>query len=483
MNILKDSVYMIFGKSIKTLGNLIFTMIISRVLLQEELGTYKQIMMISTLLFTIVPLGIPTSISYYYKNINLKKKSELITNSNVFLLLLSTIIGLVLFIFQKQLSIIFNNQMLSINVLGLILFACTMILSSIIENCFVASDKSVYISKYNIYYYIVYYILASLIIIKTKSINLVLIFMSIAEFIRIILLNVKFYKNEDLVLKTDYKFLKEQFIFCIPLGLAAIVQNINTELDKMFISLKYTPVESAIYSNGSMNIPFVGLVSITVASVTLPIMVQHYKEYGFEKVVKIWNNSCIIVFIVLTSVFFGIAYYASGYIELIFSSRYLDSLPVFMIYMIKLPLSFTVFGNILIILGKQRATLYNMIGAVLVNCILNYVFLNIFGLVGPAISSVLIHIILIVLQLIQISKASKMKINKLLPYKEMLISFIMIFLLSTSIKVFSGLFNMNNIKNLFIFGGMTVIISLSLMLFINKKAIFDLMKKGDLNER
>ncbi|WP_346885438.1 polysaccharide biosynthesis C-terminal domain-containing protein [Clostridium sp. UBA4395] len=474
MNIAKDSFYMMLGKSFKTFGSLVFTMIISRIFSMNDLGTYKQILMISTLIFTLIPLGIPTSISYYYSNLDNLKKSKLITNSNFFMLIVGIIVSVFLFLFKNILSDWLNNKFLYSNIIGLIFYSYSLIISSNIENSYISSGHSSYIGRINVIYYTIYYVLCGIFILKTNNINCLFILMGILEFIRSICLFYKFYKINKLKFITDFKFFYHQFLFCIPLGLSTIIQTINIELDKLFISYNYTPTQLAIYSNGAMSIPFVSLISISVASVILPILAKKYKNEGFKAVLDIWGNSTLVVFSLLSIVYFSIVYYSNGYISFIFSEKYISSLPIFIIYLIKVPLSCTVFGNILIVIGKRKLTLYNMILALLLNCVLNYIFIKCIGFNGPAISSVLIHIILIYLQLKQISKSTGYKISNLLPFKRMGIQLFITFIISLLFYNISKLFNLNSVLNLFIFGGLNAIFSLIIILYINKKLIIKL---------
>jgi O-antigen/teichoic acid export membrane protein len=271
-------------------------------------------------------------------------------------------------------------------------------------------------------------------------------------------------KKEKLRFIIDLSMMNTQIEFAIPLGVVAIVQSINTYIDNLFISNSYTPEQYAAYANGATDIPFVGIITVSVAAVILPKMSKEYNLDGnFNNVLQIWSESSKKTAIIMYPIFWIAILFSIGYIQFVFSDKYVvTSTPIFMIYLMKFPLYCTVYGNILIVLKMQKYVMYNSIIGVILGFILNFLFLKVFGIIGPAIANVLVQYIVVALQLLQIRKSSKVKLRCLMPYKELTNIFVIPAIVAIPFYIFSSFLPIQQWVKLVIFGiliyGITLIV-------------------------
>lgn len=468
MNTTRDSLIMTISKGVRALGLLLFTMIAARILSYNDFGTYKQMLLISNLIFVVLPFGIPTTISYYYNNLNEDKKDNLISNTLMILFFLSFIAVIIILLFQNNIADFFNNSLIREYIFPLSLYIFMMVFGSFLDNLLISSGKTVILGNFSVIYYSIYYTVLAILTYYLKDISLVFYTMFIMEFIRFIILMVIYKRGINFTFRPSITFLKEQLVFSLPLGLGLLVQTLNIYVDKMFISNLYSPEDYAIYANGAMDIPFVGIITVSFATVILPILSKTYNSNNdFKGVISIWEDSIIKTAAFIFPVFFILLTNSLGYISLIFSEKYLESNGVFLIYLLKLPLSITIFGNILIVLGKQKYILYNMTIGFVLNVILNFLFIKIFGIKGPAISTALIHLLLIILQLIQISKHSKTKFSELLPFKKLLILFTIPLIPTFITALIKIKLDFGYVVNLFLYGSFIFIFCLLLYIKFN----------------
>lgn len=418
----RDSMILTFSKGIRGLLMLIFNMLISRAFSQSVYGTYKQINLIINMLTAILTFGIPTSISYFYSLYDKDKKQKFIGNTILILSIISFFAGTTVILFKNQIASILNNNDLVFYINTVAIYVMIMILSSFLENWYITSNQSVLLGKIYIVYIISNFVVMVCSVLIFKELIVLIQGMVLIETIRTIIMYLLIKFKEDIKLGFDFGMAKTQIQFSISIGIVTIIQIINVYIDNIFVSNNYSTEEYAFFANAATDIPFVSIVTVSIATVVLPkISEVCNKEKDYKKMLSIWSDSCVKTSMIMFPIFWIALLFREGYISIVFSERYvLNSTPIFMIYLMKFPLYCTVFGNVLIALGKQKYIMYNSMIGVMLNIVLNALFIKIFGIKGPAISTVLVQYIVVFLQLKEISKSTKVKIRNLLEYKTML---------------------------------------------------------------
>lgn len=459
---LKDSIILTFSKGIRGILVLIFNMIISRLFTENLYGTYKQMNLIVTILTTICTIGIPVSISFFYPIYNHKNREKLLGNTVVTLLVLSVISSLLVIFFKDIIKMIFSNEDLILYIKIISAYVFIMIFSSFLENLYISSGKSVLLGKIYICYVVINFVVIVSSVLLTKNLYLIMEEFVLIEVIRTIVMIILILRYEKIKLLFDKVLLMEQLKFALPLGVVSIVQNINNYLDNLFISSNYTPAEYAGFANGAADIPMVGIVTISIAAVVLPKMSQEYnKSKDSKKLLSIWGKSCEETALIMFPIFWIVSLFSIGYIDLIYSEKYIEaSTPIFLIYLLKYPLYCTVFGNVLIVLEKQKYIMINSLIGICINIVLNFMFIKFFGIIGPAISTVLVQYLVVYLQLKEIGRGCNLKIRNLMPYKKLIKIFLVPSIIAIPIYLISRLIMLRDSASFLIFGVVIYILSI-----------------------
>jgi len=461
MNIMKDSFFLTLSKGIRSIVMMIVVMVMTRITSMEVYGAYRQLITLSTIILAIAPLGIPISVSYYYKNIDINQRSKLISNTAAICFICGLTGSLFFIIFKNQISKSLNINEIDNYLPGFSLYIFILVTSSFIENLYVSAEFAKKFSIYNSIYYIFFLIILIGVIYKGNKLSIIILVMSVMESLRFIFLLIWIMNKLEITFSVDTNFIKEQFIYCIPLGLVGIMQVLNTHLDKLIISGYFTSTEFAIYSTGTMEIPIVNLVTISLATAALPHMSKEYNtNHNIKEALQIWGKITITGAAIIFPIFFILGFYNKEYIGFLFSEKYFSCIPVFLMHLLRLPLSCTIFGNMLIIMGKQKVTIFNMLISIVINIVCNIFLIPIMGMTGATLSGVIMHITIIFLQLYQISKYTELKIRNLMPYNCLFKIFCVSFIVVLPIYLLSNLFNLQNIPKFFIFGSMAFFISM-----------------------
>lgn len=470
MNILKDSITLTISKGVRSLVMMVVVMLVSRKMEMGVFGSYRQLITLSYIITAIAPLGIPTSVSYYYKNFKKEKRDLLITSSIIMCLFLALVSVSICTLFNSYIGNALNIDNFSAYLFAFCSYVFILSASSFIENLYISSDNSKALSIFNIVYFLVYLLVSVIQISITTNVSSIFICMFILEIGRYVFYIFWINKKVNYKFNLDIPFMKEQLIYCIPLGLVTIMQTLNGHIDKLLVSGYFNSEKYAVYSTGTMDVPLISLVTISLATVALPNMSKEYNTNNdINAVMSIWREITILGALVLFPCFFILIFYNKGYIDFLFSSKYFVCIPVFIIRMFKLPLQCTVFGNILIVMKKQKVIILNMGITIALNILFNIMLIPVWGIEGAALSGVLVHLATIILQMKQISKYSKVKMGVLLPYRELGKIFLTSFIVTGIVYLVSNVFNINYIIKLIIFGGLMFILCMGA--FIQQKYI------------
>jgi len=264
--------------------------------------------------------------------------------------------------------------------------------------------------------------------------NLIFIY-SIGQFVLIVLILSTFLKNERQ--SFDFLKVKQQLKFVLPIGLSTIVSILIVKIDQLMISNLYPVDQFAIYSIGTLDIPFINIITVSTMTVLMPILVREYKSNNRDNFVVKWNESIIHIASIIYPIILFFIINSNEVITTIYTEKYAQSSPIFRIYMFRLFVKVTLFGHVIIALGKPKAILAISIITLFINLIANFIFIQLFGFHGPALATVISAFAISACQFIYISKKLEVSILRIWQWSKLLIvtSFsFMIAILSRSLK-------------------------------------------------
>lgn len=205
------------------------------------------------------------------------------------------------------------------------------------------------------------------------------------------LIAVSIYRSEysDVAARWEPGFLRRLLAYTVPLGLAGIVGSVHLMLDKLAMAC-WLDVESfAIYANGATELPIMGIISSSVAAVLAPEFVRFFQAGRLRDMLELWRSSVRTTAIFVFPLTASMLLYAPDAVAFLYSEKYLDSVPIFRIYLLLLPLRVTVYGSLLLAAGKSRTVFAaSVIGLVLASVILG-ALVPVCGMPGAAIAMVL----------------------------------------------------------------------------------------------
>ena len=248
-------------------------MIASRLLIKDDYATMKQTLLAYNFVAPLLMLGIPSALYYFLPRTRDRKKGIVL---DVFLLIfgLSVIFSLFLILGgAKLLAMRFNNPELEITLRWMIFYPIYVMPAGILSSILVTQNKTIVLTVYNVFSRLSLTLLAIWGIYYTKDYTgplFVQIFVPILFFPIIIWLSFKYIPGK--FSKPSVPHMIKIIKFAAPLGVATMLGSIMLQLDKVIVSLMCTPEEFANYVNGAFELPFIGIITGSIATIILADM-------------------------------------------------------------------------------------------------------------------------------------------------------------------------------------------------------------------
>lgn len=426
------SIILFVSKAFTVMVNIVSMMIISRFLPLEMYSNYREINTVLTLVISVASLGLPSSILYFMSS---NKRHVYLPNffmAMLFILMLLLPISIIsLFYFNYN----FNTFLFTEYWVFFILLFLFSFVGACIENLFIAFNtfKLLLINSFipNLVFicslfYTCYY--------KQTLVSLLLCLIS-REFIRILIL-LYFAK----VIKVESKHFSMEktmkiLTFGVPIGAAALIGAINTNLDKLIIGKFFTEKEFAVIATASYEIPILGLIGVSLFNILIPSLKDKYDNNRYSELIELWYRAGKVMITVVIPIVVALIVFANEIVTLIFSSKYIDAVNLFRVYQVNALSRIYYYGSLFLALGLSRLYTRNAIINLINNLILNIVCIKVFGMKGAAVANVISAQLLIFIQTSQLKKVLKVKSTELFPIIEFIKGTVLTFMITICIYV------------------------------------------------
>lgn len=412
-----EAVRLTTSKVITMVITLITSMLLARFRSLEEYGTYSQLLLVINLFTTLLMLGLPNSINYFLARADTAdEKKKFLSVYYSFSTLLSFLIGLILVLSVPIIESYFHNSNISKFYYFLAVYPWASIISSSIENVLVVYRKTAGLIIYRIVHSIA--LLGAILVIQWMGCGFgvyMLVFVIINCLFAIAVYLIAARLSNGLKPNLDKTFIRSILTFSVPMGLAAVVGTLNTEIDKLLIGFLMDTEQLAIYTNAAKELPL-SIVGSSITAVLLPRMARLIKQDRSHDAIALWGVATQLSFIVIAVIVCGVFTYAEDVMTFLYSSKYLPGITVFRIYTLNLLLRVTYFGIVLNASGQTKKIFWCSILSLILNIILNPLFYYAFGMIGPAIATFLAILFIQLLQLGMTAKVAKVQIAEVFPW-------------------------------------------------------------------
>jgi len=410
--------YIALGKALASVSSLAAGAILSRYLTKDAYGTYRQLWLIYNTVHPLIALGIPTSISYFIPQLKEAERGAFNLQTFTFLTLGGGALSILFFFGGSLMTKTFHNPDL-LPVARLFALVPVLTLPTLYyQNLFICLDRPLLVAGLSAG--LAFGRLLSVItpVVMGCGLDGVLIGLLVFSFFQFFVVTCLMFQPFGLRVKAwSLTLLIQQFRYAFPIGVASIVGMLTKQLDKIVIASFFTAAQYAIYANGAIEIPLIGVITSSVMAVLMPKFVELNLNGEQEKLIKLWHNAIRKVALIILPVMVFLLIYAPESLTLLFSSKYRESANVFRIYLLSLPNRVTTFGTILLSLGLSRLVMLYSFYALVLNVGLNYLLVMTVGFLGPAIGTLVAIYFVNYLQLRKISSLMNSDLSSIFPWQ------------------------------------------------------------------
>ncbi len=411
-----NTFYIFIIRFFPSLANLIVLLVYSHKLVPAIYGTYQNFWISLSIFYPFACFGIHVLIINYSKNTLAQIVSKL-KSSYYFLYAFWLLILCSLFAYLQW---HFLNIPVYISFLLLFSFSISIIVEAILM-VFKDFLQLIIVSAFFSLVYIFMHIYVLYIGFSLVQIFYFILFVTVAKLIFYsAMLRGKFNKIKNEIEESDNFDIKKIKTLCLHLGIFDIIQMLSTYLDKFVIALFLASEISAIYYNGSMNIPFLPLLLSAAGSAVLLQLVAEQKQDTHSNLVSLMNESGRVLSCIVFPLFFFLLFFRQELIVNLFSEKYRAAIPVFFVSILVLPMRAYSYTTALQRLHRGDLINIGAISELLIGCGLLYPLYLWKGLPGVAFSFVFSTYLQGFFYLFQTSKLLKVPLLSLIPYKNWL---------------------------------------------------------------
>lgn len=389
-----DSMFLAFAKVLSILFNLISAKILSTGLTLTEYGTYSQANLVNSIGASIILLGLVDALNYYFNRKDGDMEENLrrrIINTVFFCeIAVGVVLAAVILLGQDLVVAYFDNPAVRtllpiVSVLpvfaNLIYFYKVLLVGVGRAKVMSALSLILVLTRIAAVYLAVYTVK-----------NLLLIY---AVILLMDVVQITFY---EILLRRQGKginpfrispaHIKPIFAYGLPMGIYAITSSLSRDLDKLVVGRLGGTEELAIYTNCSKLLPL-DIIVTSFAMVLVPYIYGRVTEGKKEESAELFSSYLKVGYYSVWTLGTMILVAPEAIISFLYADTYVAGKSVFVLYIFDSMLRFASVHLILTAAGKAKRIMGYSIFAMVLNLVLNIAFYYLWGMVGPAISTLI----------------------------------------------------------------------------------------------
>jgi O-antigen/teichoic acid export membrane protein len=333
--------WLLIAKTLAFMLAFALPMLLTRTLSQSEYGLFKQVFLIVTTATAFLPLGFGMSAFYYLpREQSEKRRGQVILNILLFNLLMGAVACLVLVFWPGLIGKIFQDatvQRYSALVGAVIL---VWLFSAFLEIVAVANQELRLATVFIVFGQLSRTVLLLAAAIVFDSVT-ALIYAALIHGIlqSLVLLWYVSSRFPHFWRAFDWSLTGKQVAYALPFGFAGLLYTVQTDAHNYVVSHNFSPAIFAIYSIGVAQVPLIGVLRDSVSSVILP-RISYLQEQGQTRQILVLMASAVRKLAAFyLPMYFVLLITGREFLTFMFTSRYLQSWPIFAINLTLLPIS------------------------------------------------------------------------------------------------------------------------------------------------
>jgi O-antigen/teichoic acid export membrane protein len=390
--------WMMFAKTLAFVFSFALPLLLVRRLDQREFGLYKQVFLFVNTAFALLPLGVGMSAFYFLPRDEARaRQQQIVFNILLFHLFISGAVLLSLVLRPQILSALSNSAEMTgyAPLVGLVVL--TWVASSSLEMIAIARGELKLATLFVIsaqFTKAIFLLVAAILFATIESLLYAAIIQGVLQtVILVVYLRARygqFWRG------FEWPVIGMQLAYALPLGFASVLYRALLELDNYFVSYSFGPAAYAIYAVGCFELPLLGLLSDSIASVMIPRVSLLQKAGDRREIAELVARMMRKLSAVLLPFYAFLIVMGREFILVLFTAQYIESWPIFAINLTLVPLAIitSAYDPVIRAFAEHRYFLLRLRVVLLLLFIAALWFgLTRFGLLGAVVSMVSVNVI------------------------------------------------------------------------------------------
>lgn len=383
----RKAALLIIANAAKYAVGFVLPMVVVRFLTRSEYGTYQQLSLVSTFASYVMVLGLPTSIYYFYHRAPAGSgRATLIAQTQIMLLISGLVAALAVALAAPLLAVWMHNPELR----------SLLPWYSLYVGLFIGGEHFLHVMISQNRYGLAVGLELAETFVRVAALVSVLVFggslrgivMVLAAYagLRLIVRSYWIWQGQDSVANASWaqRSAAAQLAYGLPLAATVCIAVVGGLLDRAIVAVVFNPAAFAAYSVGALEIPLDSILQASVLNVLRASLPPLVMQGRIDEVIQVWRDSVRKLALIVVPSFIFLMFFAARFITTLFTESYGDSVAVFRIYVLLIPLHMLVVSVVPQVYGRTRLNLYVVAVAVATNVLLSLVLLRYMGILGPA---------------------------------------------------------------------------------------------------
>lgn len=391
-------------KLVTTLNSILITMILSKTLSLTIYGTYAQGVLIVSLATSLSIFGLNDATNYFFNHtLDPVERERYIRHIYTLCLISGGAVGLLILAFAQPISAYFSNAAL-LALIPLLAFRPLFAnLTLTLQVLHVAIGQSRVIVVRNLAISTLHLVIVAAVSLTTKNLTTIFaIYLALdAALNGLLLASLSRFGYKLTPIRLSLSRVKDILCFSLPMAAYVVMNTVMREMDKLVIGRMESTEALAIYNNCGKILPF-DFISASFLTILIPVVTRYIGQKDTRSAREVFKAylkmGCASTWIVTTAVLLC----STEAIRFLYSDAYLPGKTVFILYIIVEMIKFANVSLVLSASGKTKTLMTISFAGLVANLVLNIAFYYIFGFIGPAVSTVMITLLTVIV-LTQIS--------------------------------------------------------------------------------
>lgn len=407
--------YMLGGLAEGVFG-MAFTMILVRLISQEEFGAWRQFMVLASIVWNVAIFGLPRSLTYFYSTAKPEEQGAIARRTLFLAMGISVIASAAFYLALDYAAARFDSPGLAEQSFLFSTFLGLSFPTFIATSMFVAANRRSLSAL--VRFALSLLKLSSLVILiwgdaSLRTFLLALNGFAVLQFVVLVML---YLKIAGPALSPLWQNFRAQLKFSADVAVQSMAGQIAIETDKLMVSAAYTPARFASYSVGARELPLIPLIPYSIIDSITPDLSRLAVAKKFEDFRDLWHRWIKRTALLMYPVFALVLFQHKEIITILYTSDYLEGALPLLIIGCMIPMRVTSFYQTSLCLNGSRSVMYASIANLIMIASMSWIFLPLFGLWGPALAVLVSEYVINAGLLLWISKAIALPLKSVLPW-------------------------------------------------------------------